>query len=895
MVGLVLWRALPFLGPVPPGGLYNSDSAVPVLMSNLATGAPVDWLFWGQDRFGSWPFLLARAAGALADRAWTPHGMHVLRTLWMVAAVVPWLALAGRAGAVAAAGLLLLPGLNPLLERVLVDLGTVDGWQVPVLLWAWWGLRRAQAGRDRAWARVALVAGALATWTSLVSAPLLVVLGLVEEEEWARSRPARALLLPHSPGAGEAGVRHPGTARCGPRLARREDAGVAGRGPSPGERGTGGRDRVARGGSPWLLVALVAAAVALAVGRWRAVPEGRTVAGAGAAALAALLVVVAVRHVRDNGYNPRYLCLGLSLAVLGTSVLLGLVVHALVSRVAPGAAPVGLGMAGLAAVLLLAPIAEPDPREVVLRPAVAEIAAHHPGAVLALSCWRTYAAAGLLRRARWCRPRDEVEPAPELGSGAPERRPVLVGSPDAAGVAPPGAAGAGRTLDAGPAGSLSAVSGESTGNGCRSTGWRRTALRHCPTRAPGPCYKRDGPPMRPRPLRALRPPPSWPPPSPPRRTTSSARPRRALADGNPRLLPHQPARVDLPEHVDEHSDRCARGRHALDEFRRNGWLLLDDAPRFSLYRQRMGAQVQTGLVACASVEAYNRGDIKRHELTRPDKEDDRTRHIETLEANDEPVFLAYRARPSVDAVLRRGAERTPELSFTSDDGVEHTVWVLPPAESAAIEAALSELDTLYIADGHHRSAAAARVQALRRSGGQGGGEWDWFLAVVFSHQSLQILPYHRLVKDLGPGGSAALLEGLRARFEVTPAARPEPEGPHGFGLYLGGRWWRLVARPEAIPAAAHGALDVSILQEAVLAPLLGIHDPRRDPRIEFVGGIRGTAELQARVDRGEARAAFALWPTSMRELLEISDAGRSCRQVHLVRAEAAVGLFLHPF
>ncbi len=401
------------------------------------------------------------------------------------------------------------------------------------------------------------------------------------------------------------------------------------------------------------------------------------------------------------------------------------------------------------------------------------------------------------------------------------------------------------------------------------------------------------------PVRALRPPPELAPvvATPPYDVVSSSE-ARALAAGNPKsFFRISRPEVDLPPEIDEHSDPVhARGRRALDEFRRNGWLKLDDAPRFSLYRQRMGTHVQTGLVAGASVDGYGRGDIKRHELTRPDKEDDRTRHIDALEANDEPVFLAYRARPSLDSVLQRGAERPPDLSFTSDDGVEHTVWVLPPSENAAIEAVLSDLDTLYIADGHHRSAAAARVQALRRSRGQGQGEWDWFLAVVFSHEALQILPYNRLVKDLGPGGSAALLEGLQARFEVTPAATPEPEGPHRFGLYLDGRWWALVARPGSIPADAHGALDVSILQEAVLGPLLGIHDPRRDPRIEFVGGIRGTAELQARVNRAEARAAFALWPTSMRELLEISDAGQIMPPKSTwFEPKLRSGLFVHPF
>src|SRR5262245_38245389 len=195
MTALVVGRSLPFLGPVPDEGLYNSDSAIPVLMSNLAGLAPVDWLFWGQDRFGSWPFLLARVAGALTGHAWTPHGLHVLRTLWMVAALVPWVALAGRAGLVAGAGLLLLPGLSPLLERLLVDVGTVDGWQLPAILWAWWGLRRVTvAARPQGWLRLAIGASILATWSSLVSAPVLAALALIEGTQSGVGRGRRALL-----------------------------------------------------------------------------------------------------------------------------------------------------------------------------------------------------------------------------------------------------------------------------------------------------------------------------------------------------------------------------------------------------------------------------------------------------------------------------------------------------------------------------------------------------------------------------------------------------------------------------------------------------------------------------------------------------------------------------
>jgi uncharacterized protein (DUF1015 family) len=373
---------------------------------------------------------------------------------------------------------------------------------------------------------------------------------------------------------------------------------------------------------------------------------------------------------------------------------------------------------------------------------------------------------------------------------------------------------------------------------------------------------------------------------------------RAYAAGNPQsFFRISRPEVDLPRGTDEHSAPVhARGKENLAEFRRNGWLLLDDAPGFSLYRQQMGTHVQTGLVASASVDAYRAGTIKRHELTRPDKEDDRTRHIDALAANDEPVFLAYRARPELDALLARGSSRPADLDFTSVDGVRHSIWRLSAQENTGLERALAGLDALYIADGHHRSAAAARVQELHRSRGSGPGEADWFLSVVFPHDQLQILPYNRLVKELGPDGPKGLLAALARRFEVNPAGSAEPPGRHAFGLYCDGRWWRLVARPETIPTDPRAALDVSILQDGVLGPVLGITDPRRDPRIEFCGGIRGTAELAARVDRGEAKAAFALWPTSMQELLAISDAGEIMPPKSTwFEPKLRSGLFLHPF
>ncbi|MGZ6076343.1 MAG: hypothetical protein ACXWK6_00925 [Myxococcaceae bacterium] len=435
MVSVVLGRTLPFLGPVPPEGLFSSDSAIPVLMCNLATAGPVDWLFWGQDRFGSWPFLIARAGGALTGRTWMPHGLHVARVLWMMAAVVPWVALAGRAGAVAAAGLLLLPVLSPVLGRVLVDLATVDGWQLPSLLWAWWGLREAaRSARPAPWLCLGVAAGVLATWTSLVSAPLLIVLAVVEGT--ARGVPGRRRALLALPALGglavESGVRaawHAAVRARGWRDVRtpaRLDA---------GHLLENLRQVLAvawhEGAIPWLLAALAAVAVLLAARRAVA-PERRTVVGAGAAALTALLIVVAVRHVRENAYHPRYLGVGLALAVLAVSVTAGLVLHLLAARISPRAAALCVGLAGVLAVVLGTPAAAPDPRETVLGPAVAQISARFPGAVLAASYWRTYALAALLppwsvipvpKEGDWNRRPDWV---PFLGSG----RPVLVGRPD---------------------------------------------------------------------------------------------------------------------------------------------------------------------------------------------------------------------------------------------------------------------------------------------------------------------------------------------------------------------------------------------------------------------------------------------------------------------------------
>jgi len=401
------------------------------------------------------------------------------------------------------------------------------------------------------------------------------------------------------------------------------------------------------------------------------------------------------------------------------------------------------------------------------------------------------------------------------------------------------------------------------------------------------------------PFRALAPPPSLAArlAAPPYDVVSSQEARRLAAKNSQSFFRISRPEVDLPDAVDEHAPAVyAQGADNLRLFREKGWLVEDGAPGFRLYRQKMGEHVQTGIVASAAVDGYRDGRIKRHELTRADKEDDRTRHIDALSANDEPVFLTYRARSEVDVLVEALTATAPEVDFASEDGVRHTVWRVLGSDAARLGSALSRLETLYIADGHHRSAAAARVQALRQARGAPPGEQDFFLAVVFPHDQMQILPYHRLVRNLGGLSSESFLASVAERFDVAPTERAEPEGRHAFGMYLDSRWWRLRARPGSWPETPTGSLDVSILQENLLRPVLGVKDARRDERMGFVGGVHGTRALSAEVDSGAARVAFALWPTSLDELMAISDAGDVMPPKSTwFEPKLRSGLFLHPF
>jgi uncharacterized protein (DUF1015 family) len=348
---------------------------------------------------------------------------------------------------------------------------------------------------------------------------------------------------------------------------------------------------------------------------------------------------------------------------------------------------------------------------------------------------------------------------------------------------------------------------------------------------------------------------------------------RALAQGNPlSFLRVSKPEIDLPEGTDPHDPQVyARGREQFGQLLAQGALLRDAQPAFYFYRQIMGTHRQTGLVAAASCQDYLRGVTKKHELTRPEKEDDRVRHIEALNAQTGPAFLVYRAAPEVEEVAATHTARAPDIDFTADDGVRHTSWAVRDAGTiAALRAAFAAMPCLYIADGHHRSAAAARVYRSRNGAGGSG----YFLSVIFPHHQTQILPYNRVLQDANGLGEAALLKKLAALFVVSDGGPPRPGAKHQLGFYLAGRWRALRFRPERTAGRTGIAgLDVTLLQELVLGPVFGIDDPRTSGRINFVGGIRGTGELETLVNSKEYACAFSLFPTSIEDLMAVADAG----------------------
>ncbi len=348
---------------------------------------------------------------------------------------------------------------------------------------------------------------------------------------------------------------------------------------------------------------------------------------------------------------------------------------------------------------------------------------------------------------------------------------------------------------------------------------------------------------------------------------------RAIARGNPLSFLHvSKPEIDLPAGTDVYSPSVyEKGRANLQHLIQEGALILDSTPCFYLYRQIMGTHQQLGLVAAASCQEYLSGLIKKHELTRPDKEHDRLRHIETLHSQTGPVFLTYRAVEALDQLFKTKIAESPAIDFTAADGVRHTAWTIQDATTIArIEAEFAKIPFLYIADGHHRSAAAARVFESRKGAGNSGR----FLTVIFPHNQLQILPYNRVLKDLNGNTPEQLLKKLDGIFIIQPQGAPIPARKHHFGLFLDGHWHTLVFR-EAFARTTDPIekLDVTLLQKFVLDPIFGIDDPRTSKRINFVGGIRGTAELEKLVRSGDFACALSMFPTSIEDLMTIADAG----------------------
>lgn len=349
----------------------------------------------------------------------------------------------------------------------------------------------------------------------------------------------------------------------------------------------------------------------------------------------------------------------------------------------------------------------------------------------------------------------------------------------------------------------------------------------------------------------------------------------ALAAGRPNSLLHvDRAEIDLPAGTNPYSDAVYnKARENFEALQRRGVLVRESEPCLYVYQQKMGAHVQRGIMAGCHVDDYDRELIKKHEKTRKDKEDDRTKLIDTLSAGTGPVFLTYRDNAGVTALVNAKTKEKPLHDFTAPDGIQHTIWRIPaPAQWVK---AFEAVPVTYIADGHHRAASAARVARLRRERNPkhtGKEDYNWFLCVLFPASELKILPYNRIVLDLNGLSQADFLGKVKAIFGLTDNAQASPQAVGDVSMYVGGKWYglKMPADPQADPVSR---LDVSVLQDKLLAPVLGIHDVRTDKRIDFVGGIRGPGELVKRVD-AEGGVAFSMYPVTLAQLMDIADAGQ---------------------
>ena len=357
---------------------------------------------------------------------------------------------------------------------------------------------------------------------------------------------------------------------------------------------------------------------------------------------------------------------------------------------------------------------------------------------------------------------------------------------------------------------------------------------------------------------------------------------REMVVGNPYSFLHvDKAEIDLPESVDLYDTQVyEKARDNLQKMVSDGVFIQDAAPCLYIYKQVMDGRAQIGIVGCTAVDEYVENKIKKHELTRADKEQDRINHVDYCDANTGPIFLTYRAKSTVDTIVAKQMEKQPVYDFVSEDGIGHTVWVIEDAKVIDnLCAEFAQVEDLYIADGHHRSASAVKVGLQRRKENPAAGadaEFNFFLSVIFPDRDLYIMDYNRLVKDLNGLTQDAFMAAVEEKFTVTPYAGTDykPSEKHTFGMYLEGKWYILEAKPGTFdPADPVGQLDVSILQSNLLSPILAIGDPRTDKRIDFVGGIRGMQALSGPVDAGAMAVAFSMYPTTMDDLMDIADAG----------------------
>lgn len=351
---------------------------------------------------------------------------------------------------------------------------------------------------------------------------------------------------------------------------------------------------------------------------------------------------------------------------------------------------------------------------------------------------------------------------------------------------------------------------------------------------------------------------------------------RELAAGNPLSFLHvSRPEIDLAEGTDVHSDAVySKAAENFEKLRAEAPLFIEETPSLYVYRLGMGEHIQSGIAACCSVDEYDTDIVRKHERTRKDKEDDRTRHMLALRAQTGPVFLTYRGRDEINDLVIRAQQTEPLYDFSAD-GVTHIIWRVSPADTDLLVEGFQSVPLIYIADGHHRAASASRARAELRAKNDGHGgneEYNFFLAVLFPADQLQILPYNRVVKDLNGSSAGEFLNTLSKSFVVADASSPSPNEKSVISMYLQGRWYSLTAAPgTTTPIDPISTLDVSVLQERVLEPLLGVKDVRTDKRIDFVGGLRGTAALEQLVNSGSAAVAFSLYPVTVDELMSIAD------------------------